>query len=491
LPYTLAGFDISFWWSAFAAPVMFLAIFAFSADILGLLPTLAKAKTGSFKALSLLALPVMNIACIASIFIFDDPAILGPIRGSALAQIIVLVGISLNLWIKSKRKNIVSIVYAISWAPLLAATFVVVAWLSGALAYNDIYSWGSPIAGVAQSLLLSFAAGQKLNLITRDKLHEQQEKLRVMHQLEIQVDNLQRRDRVITTFVSQEIVNELDKGHDPLAYTPRNTEKSIVFLDMHNFTSFSEARLPIECYDVLNSYFELINKVTYAGGGKVEKIIGDAMMLAFDDPQRCLTSIVELRKKLSIMNRDRVASSALPIKFGMGISHGLMLSANFGSTHKLDRTYVGDSVNTASRLETITRQFAVDVLCSREFIELNSGYKYIRPAGYVLLKGKQKKSLVYEVFEHNTPNVVEWKLSTIPHVLQAIELELRGSYIEAVNIILELIKKCPKHTYKAGMIMDQTLEIMVISVEEKMKQLGLPVPQGGFLADLNKLKKVS
>ncbi len=74
-------------------------------------------------------------------------------------------------------------------------------------------------------------------------------------------------------------------------------KKCILFLDMHGFTTFSESRSAMDCHKVLKRLFALINHVTYEGGGKVDKIIGDAMRLVFDEPTKCLQSIVKLRLK--------------------------------------------------------------------------------------------------------------------------------------------------------------------------------------------------
>jgi hypothetical protein len=233
---------------------------------------------------------------------------------------------------------------------------------------------------------------------------------------------------------------------------------------------------------VLNEYFGVINRLTYEHGGRVDKIIGDAVMIIFDDPGQCLAAIVQLRRGLSVLNRKRVSAGLRPIKFGAGVSYGTMLTGNFGSRQKADRTMVGDTVNVASRLETITRVFAVDVLCSKEFVDRNPSYGYFRPAGYVLLKGRQKKTLVYEMFEHNLPDVVAWKISTRPMILEVIELELQGRYLDAIAALKSMIDRCPPHSYKAGEIMDPTLVAMVNAIEEKMRQLGLAVPEARAVA---------
>jgi class 3 adenylate cyclase len=476
LPATLFGFHVDFWWSALSAPILLFTMFLFSAKLLDVFPSRPFFVKKNWKKLALLLLPITEVLCMAGVFITDNAAMLIPIRFSGLIHVIVLPAVAIVLW-NRKRTNIINLFYAFSWVPFAVGGFLIVAWLSGAVEHNVLYSWSLPIGAWFQSLLLSFAVGQQLNVVTKE--------------LEIEVNKLSRRDQVITTFVSSDIVQELDVGEDPLQYQPRNVNKCIGFIDMHNYTTFFETYSAFDCQKILNEYFIQINETTYTYGGKVDKIVGDAMMLEFSDPKQALKTIVEIRKKISEINRKKYETNQTPLKFGLGMGYGSMLSANFGSLRKYDRTLVGDPVNVASRLETITRQFSVDILCSKEFIDLQSNYKFYRPAGYVMLKGRTKKSLVYEVFEHHPQSVVEWKISTVPKLLEAIELELAGKYIEALAVIQSLIDICPPHTRKPGVIMDLTLVAMVGAITEKMRQLELPVPTSKNIQSKIELKKAS
>ena len=461
LPVSILGFHVDFWWSALSAPILLFFMYLFSAQLLGFFPTRPYLDKKNRARLALLLMPFAEIACIVGVFLTDSAFTLIPIRLSAVVHVLGLPALAIALWWKN-RSNKIHLYYAFSWVPFTLGAFLIVAWLSGAVEHHVIYSWSLPIGALFQSLLLSFAAGQQLNVITRE--------------LENKVDKLNRRDRVITSFVSSDILTELDRGEDPLLYPPRNVDKCIGFIDIHNYTTFFETFSALDCQKIINEYFRLIIDTTYQGGGQVDKIIGDAMMLEFSDPQTALKTLVQLRRNISEANRLRYSGKQQLLKFGLGVSYGAMLSANFGSSQKFDRTLVGDPVNVASRLENITRQFEVDILCSKEFVDTLKSPEFCRPAGYVLLKGRTKKSLVYECFEHQPASVVKWKQSTRSGISQAIELELEGKYVEALAAIRKMIEACPPHTFKPGVSMDSTLSIMANAITEKMRQLELSVP---------------
>lgn len=483
LPDVIFGFHTDFWWSALSAPILLFFIYLFSAALLDLFPKKPYFSSKDRLKSLLLVLPAMDLLTILAVFATNSAYALIPVRFFALIHMLVLPSVGVVLWTRS-RSNSISLYYAVSWIPFTMGAFFIVAWLSGAVEHAYIYSWGLPIGALCQSLLLAFAAGQQLNVVTQDKLKEQRDKLRVMDELENKVVKLKRRDQVIRSFVSLDVVEELDRGEDPLLYQPRNLSKCITFMDMHNYTTFFETYSAFECQKTINEFFKIVNDAVYAERGTVDKIIGDAMMIEFSDPNSCLKAIVELRKNLSAANRQRFEQNLELLQFGTGISHGTMLSANFGSNHKIDRTLIGDPVNVASRLETITRQFEVDILCSKEFIDLQHDYQFYRPAGYVLLKGRAKKSLVYEIFEHHPPAVIEWKLSTRGKIMEAIKLELAGKYHEALAAIQTLIDVCPPHTLRPDTPMDPTLHAMVRAIEEKMRQLELKVPTKEELSQL-------
>ena len=442
LPGEILGFRIDFWWSAITAPFFLLAHYLFSTSILGVS---LRNKAHSRLAKVLLLIPAVNIACILGIILTENAHWLIGVRLAPIISLALLMGSGVYLWVKD-RSNTIPLYYSLSWAPFAVSVVTVVLTLAGVLNYREIYAWAIPIGVVLQSVLLSFTLGKKQKDI---------------------VD-------VIESFAGSDIVDEIHNGLDPLKFQPVMKDKNIVFFDLREFTSLAEKMAPLELRNLLNTYFSPIISNTQIHGGKVEKIIGDALMLSFDDPNKCLDAIVATRYALSELNRDRVGQGHRPIRFGTAIASGQVLLANFGSRFKIDRTVAGDIVNTASRLEGTTKDLAVDILCTKEFLEKLTGYDFYRPVGYVLFKGKTRKSLVYELFEHNVDNVRKWKISTREKLYEAVETELNADYRGALNIINNLIKKCPDHTHpEKDMIMDPTLHAIVKAINDKLSLLGI------------------
>ena len=134
-----------------------------------------------------------------------------------------------------------------------------------------------------------------IQTLTKEKISEQEKKLEYMNELKAQVTKLETRDHVISSFVSSDIVNELDIGKDPLKFAPRSLDKCVIFIDMHGYTTFSETHTTKQVHNTVNQYFEAINEVTYRNKGRVDKIIGDALLAFFgapiDNPNHCLSAM--------------------------------------------------------------------------------------------------------------------------------------------------------------------------------------------------------
>ena len=230
------------------------------------------------------------------------------------------------------------------------------------------------------------------------KSNEEEKKNKALKQLNTNFEKLKNRDNVIKSFVSPTILSEVSLGLNPSEYAPKNLELSIMFNDMRNYTSFAESEDLDTTFKVLNQYLGSISKAVMEERGEVDKLIGDSVMSKFSDAHSCLQSCLSLRKSISDLNRERLKQGKSSIRFGTGISFGEVLSANYGSYEKLDRTIVGDAVNISSRLEAATKNYKVNILVDHSFISQLKGYENFRPLGYIQLKGKRDKTMIYEIF---------------------------------------------------------------------------------------------
>lgn len=125
---------------------------------------------------------------------------------------------------------------------------------------------------------------------------------------------------------------------------------AVLFIDIRGFTAYTRAHSPEDVVELLNRYLQIFAEVIFAFEGTLDKYLGDGLMAVFgapvegrDDLARAYASALEIR--------TRIVAEGLPLPIGMGLAYGPVISGNIGSEQRMDFTVIGDTVNTASRLE--------------------------------------------------------------------------------------------------------------------------------------------
>ena len=258
---------------------------------------------------------------------------------------------------------------------------------------------------------------------------------------------LQKRESTIKTYVRPSILTEIALGLDPLAYKEREVTKAVLFTDIQGFTRLAETQSTETICEILNEYFTAINEAVYENAGEVDKFMGDAAMATFDSVDDCMKAYLQVFKHLKAKRHDRIESQRPVYSFGIGLSYGTMLSANFGSVQKFDRTVIGDPVNIAARIEALTRYYNVEVIASEDFIkELPSGYQYFRAIDIKAVKGRSQPIKIYELFEHDSELLKNYKLKTKETMAQSITFKSRDEHGAADDLIVTMIQSLPQHS---------------------------------------------
>ncbi len=148
-------------------------------------------------------------------------------------------------------------------------------------------------------------------------------------------------------------------------------EIAILFADLRGFTSFSDAKLPYDVVFVLNRYFSLMGQAVERSGGRIDKFIGDGVMALFgveagpaDGCRRALAAARAMAESLEELNRSLGEDLPAPLRMGIGIHVGPVIVGEMGYGRAKSLTAIGDAVNTASRLEGLTKEFGAQLVVS-------------------------------------------------------------------------------------------------------------------------------
>jgi adenylate cyclase len=152
-------------------------------------------------------------------------------------------------------------------------------------------------------------------------------------------------------------------------------EIAILFADIRGFTSLAEGRLPYDVVFVLNRYFAAMGRAVEAAGGRVDKFIGDGVMALFgidSDPRAASRAALDaarlMSERLDDLNRSLHGELDQPLRIGIGIHIGPTIVGEMGYGSTVAMTAIGDAVNTASRLETLTKTYGCELVVSEETV---------------------------------------------------------------------------------------------------------------------------
>ncbi len=160
---------------------------------------------------------------------------------------------------------------------------------------------------------------------------------------------------VLNKVVSEDVAAELMSGD--LELGGENRRVTVLFADIRGFTSLTEGMEPQEVIGLLNECMERLSDAVEAEGGIVDKYVGDELMAVFgapvssgEDALRAVRAAVRMREAISSLNREREARGDAPIALGVGLSTGLAVAGNMGSTNRMNYTVLGEIVNLGARL---------------------------------------------------------------------------------------------------------------------------------------------
>ena len=180
-------------------------------------------------------------------------------------------------------------------------------------------------------------------------------------------------------------------------------EVTILFADLRDFTIFSEKNKPEIVVSILNRYFEEMTEAIMGNNGIVDKFIGDGIMAFFGAPLgseshalEAVGAAIDMKKRLKKLNGD-LENRGITLRFGIGIHSGLAIVGNVGSQRKLEYTVIGDTVNTASRIESANKSLRTEILFSIDTYEKVQSTIEAIPLGDILLKGKKQKVPLYRL----------------------------------------------------------------------------------------------
>ncbi|MCD4743725.1 MAG: HAMP domain-containing protein [Desulfobacteraceae bacterium] len=203
-------------------------------------------------------------------------------------------------------------------------------------------------------------------------------------------------------YVCSEVRDEIIAGKTSLEGEMKRA--TVLFSDLRNFTTLVEKNHPKHVVTIMNQYFNEMTIAVKANRGLVLQYIGDEIEAVFgapvgfdDHPDMAVQAAIEMRKRLVALNKQFEEQGFEPLVHGIGIHSGAVLAGNIGSEDRMSYALVGDTVNTASRIEGLTKEYGCDIIISQTTFNLLTEPYNTEQLAQVKVKGKKDELIIYKV----------------------------------------------------------------------------------------------
>jgi adenylate cyclase len=259
----------------------------------------------------------------------------------------------------------------------------------------------------------------------------------------IEIQSKQKLMETFGQYIPPHLVNELSRLPKQLSLEGESRTLTVFFCDLLSFTSISEQLNPKQLNKLLNEYFTVMTEILFKHEGTIDKYIGDAIMAFWNAPtkqaahaQRSVEAALEMDIAIRQLAKTFVARGWPGPTMGIGINTGRANVGNMGSKYRMTYTAIGDAVNLASRIESLTRTYRVPIIISEHTHKQLEGI-CCRELDRVQVRGKKHLTRLFQplCYEKEVDSKLKEKL--ILHA-EAIELYYDKKYKNAARLFKDL-----------------------------------------------------
>jgi adenylate cyclase len=209
-------------------------------------------------------------------------------------------------------------------------------------------------------------------------------------------------------YVSPEVIRRVLS--DPELVKPRKSDITVLFSDVRGFTTISEALDAQDLARLLNSYLTEMTRIIFRHQGTLDKYIGDAVMAIWGAPftepkhgERCCEAALSMLSRLVDLQEKWRAEGLPALEIGIGINTGIASVGNMGSSLRYGYTAMGDTVNLASRLEGLNKEYGTSILISESTrADVTNDRIMLREIDFIRVSGKNQPVTIFEILSEQT-----------------------------------------------------------------------------------------
>jgi len=347
----------------------------------------------------------------------------------------IIILLATHLYFYSKK-----VIYSLIFNIFLGVGYL----LLSLLLFKYYFLW-IPLINIEISIILSFSISAYISYIT-----ERQKKKYLKE--------------AMSKYLSPVVVDLIVKDPSKIELGGDEYEGTVFFSDIKNFTTISEQYEPKELISYLNNYLTDCTNIILANNGMLDKFIGDAIMAIFGAPiktgnhalQACISAL-DIHNKITLVNLQFNQQDKPTFITRIGLNTGSFILGNVGNTNRLEYTAIGDTVNLASRLEGVNKEFGTNIIISESTYNLAKDFIIARELDFIKVKGKSKPIRIYELIALKEDNNFNYKY--IDFFQNALNEYRKTNFDKATLLFNEVLKI--KHNDGPSLTYLNRIEILI------------------------------
>ncbi|MDN3204097.1 adenylate/guanylate cyclase domain-containing protein [Algoriphagus sediminis] len=285
-------------------------------------------------------------------------------------------------------------------------------------------------------------------------------------EIRMREEAMQRINEVIKKFVPNEFISSLGKKNITDVRLGDQVEKivTVLFTDIRDFTTLSERMSPEENFRFVSSFNEILGPIIREHKGFINQYLGDSIMAIFPNrPQDAVLASIGMQRAVRTLNRQRKEQGLPLINAGIGMHTGPLIMGITGDEHRLDAATISDTVNTASRIESLTKYYQSPLLMSEDTVKRipNNSNLAFRRLGKVLLKGKNNALSVVECMNGLQESISTKRKENLEDFDKAMELYQQRKFENAIALFNKVLDSDPE---------DHTVKVFLKNAEKYLNQ---------------------
>ena len=331
------------------------------------------------------------------------------------------------------------------------------------LASNDADEYTAADLKLLTTLALQSSAAIESALLYEKNIREANEREEAMRRVY----------EVTGKFVPHEFIRSL--GHKVITDVKLGDQAekivTVLFSDIREYTTLSEQMTPEENFSFVCSFNEHMGPIIRKHKGFVNQYLGDSIMAIFPgNATDALKAAVDMQKEVQEFNKTRQIKNKPPIQIGVGMHTGPLIMGITGDKDRMDACTISDTVNTASRLESLTKHYKASIILSEASLDqiMQKENFHLRNLGLVQLKGKQESIRVHECFSDHPKQELQKKLDTLSMFNEAVSHYLARSF-NLANIAFHEVLTANPGDRTAKFFFSKTKQIIDTGVSENLE----------------------